>query len=86
MNTRDPDIISVVLKIIQKLVLSAEMVGEALVPYYRQILPVFSLFRGNNKNIGDAIEYGQRKRHNLGDLIAETLELMEQTGGEDAFT
>ena len=27
----------------------------------------------------------QRKRINLGDLIGETLELLEQTGGEDAF-
>lgn len=35
--------------------------------------------------MGDKIEYDQRKRLNLGDLISETLELLEQTGGEDAF-
>ena len=57
------------LKVIQKLVLSGEMIGEALVPYYRQILPVLNIFRNNNKNIGDFIEYDQRKRMNLGDLI-----------------
>ena len=73
------------LKIIQKLVLSAEMIGEALVPYYRQLLPIFNIFRNNNNNIGDKIEYNQRKKLNLGDLISETLELLEQTGGEDAF-
>ena len=73
------------LKVIQKLVLSGEMIGEALVPYYRQILPVFNIFRNSNKNIGDAIEYDQRKRMNLGDLILDTLEMLEQTGGEDAF-
>lgn len=73
------------LKIIQKLVLSGEMIGEALVPYYRQILPIFNIFRNNNTSIGDKIEYSQRKRLNLGDLIGETLELLEQTGGEDAF-
>ena len=73
------------LKIIQKLVLSGDMIGEALVPYYRQILPIFNIFRNSNKNIGDKIEYDQRKRMNLGDLISETLELLEQTGGEDAF-
>lgn len=61
------------------------MIGEALVPYYRQILPIFNLFRNSNSNIGDKIEYNQRKRSNLGDLIGETLELLEQTGGEDAF-
>lgn len=85
LNTRDPEVIAVMLKIIQKLVLSAEMVGEALVPYYRQLLPIFNIFRNNNKNIGDKIEYNQRKKLNLGDLITETLELLEQTGGEDAF-
>lgn len=85
LNTRDPDIIAVMLKIIQKLVLSAEMIGEALVPYYRQLLPIFNIFRNNNNNIGDKIEYNQRKKLNLGDLISETLELLEQTGGEDAF-
>jgi hypothetical protein len=70
------------LKVIQKLVLSGEMIGEALVPYYRQILPIFNIFRNNNSSIGDKIEYNQRKRVNLGDLIGETLELLEQTGGE----
>ena len=85
LNTRDAEIISVMLKVIQKLVLSGDMIGEALVPYYRQILPIFNIFRNSNKNTGDKIEYDQRKRLNLGDLIMETLELLEQTGGEDAF-
>jgi hypothetical protein len=57
------------------------MIGEALVPYYRQILPIFNLFRNSNFSSGDKIEYSQRKRLNLGDLISETLELFEQTGG-----
>ena len=43
------------LKIIQKLVLSGEMIGEALVPYYRQILPILNIFRNNNQNMGDKI-------------------------------
>ena len=85
LNTRDPDVIAVMLKMIQKLVLSGDMIGEALVPYYRQILPIFNIFRNNNTKLGDKIEYSQRKKLNLGDLITETLELLEQTGGEDAF-
>lgn len=36
-------------------------------------------------NLGDQIDYSQRKRENIGDLIDETLELMELHGGEDAF-
>ncbi len=36
-------------------------------------------------NIGDGIEYSQRKRENIGDLISETLEMFERCGGDDAF-
>jgi len=35
LNTRDPEIIGIMLKILQKLVMSGDMIGEALVPYYR---------------------------------------------------
>lgn len=85
LNTRDPDIIGIMLKILQRLVLSGDMIGEALVPYYRQILPIFNIYKNKNINLGDHIDYSQRKKLTLGDLIQETLELFEQTGGEDAF-
>eukprot|EP01062_Namystynia_karyoxenos_P069273 TRINITY_DN647_c0_g1_i1.p1 TRINITY_DN647_c0_g1~~TRINITY_DN647_c0_g1_i1.p1 ORF type:complete len:293 (+),score=128.50 TRINITY_DN647_c0_g1_i1:97-975(+) len=85
LNTRDPDIIVTMLKVLQQLVVSGELIGEALVPYYRQILPVFNLFKPKNKNLSDEIDYSQRKRENLGDLIEETLQLFEIHGGEDAF-
>jgi len=85
LNTRDKEVIATLLKVLQKLVLSGEMIGEALVPYYRQILPVFNLFKASGVNIGDKIDYGQRLRSNLGELIDETLEIFEIHGGEDAF-
>lgn len=85
LNTRDPLVMCRVLKVIQVLVDCGDMIGEALVPYYRQILPVLNIFKNKNTNLGDGIEYGQRKRDNLGDLINETLERLEITGGEDAF-
>jgi len=85
LNTRDPEIVSTMLKVLQHLVLSGEMIGEALVPYYRQILPVLNIFKSNNKNLGDKMDYSQRKRMTLGDLIQETLEIFETHGGEDAF-
>jgi len=37
LNTRDAEVINTTLKVLQALVLSGEMIGEALVPYYRQI-------------------------------------------------
>jgi len=85
LNTRDPEIIVVALKVIGKLVTSSVLAGEALVPYYRQLLPIFNLYRNHNMNLGDGIDYGQRKKKNLGDLIQETLEIMEMNGGDDAF-
>lgn len=85
LNTRSPTIICTMLKILQTLVKSGPGIGEALVPYYRQILPVFNIFKTSNSNLGDRIDYGQRKRMCLGELITETLELFEQHGGEDAF-
>lgn len=85
LNTNDPRIMAITLQILQSLVLSADLVGEALVPYYRQLLPQFNRYKDSNMNIGDHIDYSQRKRQNLGDLIEETLELFERHGGEDAF-
>jgi hypothetical protein len=68
LNTRDLVIVENTLKILQHLVLSDERVGECLVPYYRQILPIFNLLKSKNVNLGDAIDYGQRRRSNIGDL------------------
>jgi hypothetical protein len=85
LNTRDPDVIATTLHVLQSLVLCSDTIGEALVPYYRQILPIMNLFKTNNKNQGDAIDYSQRKQTNLGDLIQQTLELFETHGGDDAF-
>lgn len=35
LNTRDPEIIQITLKVLQALVLCSDTIGEALVPYYR---------------------------------------------------
>lgn len=85
LNLRNPKVVCTTLKVLQHLVISADMVGEALVPYYRQILPILNIFKNKNLNIGDGIYYGQQKRENIGDLILETLEALEKHGGEDAF-
>nr|CEL69756.1 TPA: flagellar/basal body protein, PACRG family protein [Neospora caninum Liverpool] len=85
LDTRDSEIIATTLKILQALVLSGEDIGKALLPYYRQILPCFNLLINNHKNIGDKICYGQRRGCDLGDLIEETLHILELNGGPDAF-
>lgn len=85
LNTKDCVIMCRCINMLQLMLRCDESVGELLVPYYRQILPIFNLFLGFNCNLGDGIEYSQRKRENLGDLIQETLELLEKFGGDDAF-
>jgi hypothetical protein len=85
LNTRDRVVVARTLKILQLLVTSAPSIGEALVPYYRQILPILNIFKSANSNLGDSIDYHQAKRENIGDLIQQTLEAFEQTGGPDAF-
>ena len=45
LSTKNHDIMCTTLKKIQKLVTSGDMIGEALVPYYRQILPVMNMFK-----------------------------------------
>ena len=82
------------LRHLQELVKSSDVLAESLVPYYRQILPVMNLLKHRNGkpslfnalvNIGDKIDYGQKKKQNIGELIQETLELFEKHGGEDAY-
>lgn len=85
LNTRDKEILCKTLKVIQHLIVSCQHVGEALVPYYRQILPILNTFKSFNQNLGDHIEYNQQKRENLGTLIDETLAVLEVHGGPDAY-
>lgn len=85
LNTRDLDIIAVSLKFILKLLTVHPEIGKYLVPYYRQLLPVFNIMKGVNRNQHDRMEFNQRKGLNIGDLITETLHLLETTGGDDAF-
>ncbi|XP_014221492.1 parkin coregulated gene protein homolog [Trichogramma pretiosum] len=84
-DTRIPDVLCRSLRVLQQLVRSGNCIGEALVPYYRQILPVFNLLKDRNVNLGEDIDYAQQRGENVSDLIQETLEILEHCGGEDAF-
>ncbi|KAK9297006.1 hypothetical protein QLX08_009109 [Tetragonisca angustula] len=85
LNTKMPEVICATLRAIQHLVRSADCVGEALVPYFRQILPVLNLLKDRNVNLGEGIDYSQQRGENVADIIQETLALLEIYGGEDAF-
>ncbi|CAD7084092.1 unnamed protein product [Hermetia illucens] len=83
LNTREPTVIIRVLKAIQQMVTEGPCVGQALVPYYRQILPICNLFRDVNVNLGEGIDFKRDTR--LGDVIEDTLQILEKYGGPDAY-
>lgn len=92
-NIEDGCIVQKTIKMIQQLLTledngtntSETLIGMALVPYYRQILPIFNTFSNDRENMGHEIAYQQQAALCLGDLIENTLQYMEIQGGADAF-
>ena len=85
LNTRNPRVVCASLKILQLIAGCSKEAGRGLLTYYKSLLPVFNLFRVINLNQGDRIDYAQQKGQNLGDLVQETLEVLEKNGGSRAF-
>ena len=50
-----------------------------------QLLPVCNMYALRNSNLGDGIDYAQHEGNCLGEVVAETLNLLELHGGPDAF-
>lgn len=48
LKTKNKEVMCTTLRVLQHLIKSNDMIGEALVPYYRQILPVLNLFKEKN--------------------------------------
>jgi hypothetical protein len=48
LNTRCHPVLKATLHALQQLIVCAPKVGEALVPYYRQLLPVLNIFKNKN--------------------------------------
>merc|ERR1711865_338130 len=85
LNTRDHQVMLKVFSTLKWLAGCEEFTGQALVPYYRQILPILNIFIQKNNNMGDQIDYSQRKAGNVGTEINELLNVLEEQGGEDSF-
>jgi hypothetical protein len=84
LETRDVGALRDALLLLQQLAQTAG-VGPLLVPYYRQLLPILNLFKNKRRNLGDEMDFRQQRAQDLGEVIIETLELLERTGGEDAY-
>ena len=83
LSSRNPNVAAAVAKLLAFMVTTHEKVGEALVPYYRQILPGLARFLNINRNIGDQMDFDQKTC--IGDIIRDSLEILETKGGQDAF-
>ncbi|XP_068146294.1 parkin coregulated gene protein homolog [Drosophila tropicalis] len=82
-QTRDKRIIISALQVLQLMVRLGPCVGQALVPFYRQLLAVCNLYKNINVNLGEGIDPDRSKR--IGDVIEDTLKLLEFCGGPNAF-
>lgn len=58
-------------------------IGFAFVPYFRQILPGLKIFYSRNVHKLDSIDYSRAGR--LGDIVEQTLMLLERCGGPNAY-
>ncbi|KAL5291605.1 hypothetical protein ACFFRR_010804 [Megaselia abdita] len=82
-NTNNKKIIVTAFKVLQLMVLLGPCVGRALVPFYRQLLPVCNLFKQINVNLGSGVDNQRDDR--IGDVIEDTLQILERCGGPEAY-
>jgi hypothetical protein len=67
----DTDILLWTLKALQQLITCNVGIGEALMPYGKQFLAPIASFMDICKNIGDSIDYGQRKGDDIGEEVKD---------------
>lgn len=85
LQTKDEDILILTIKFIKQLTEANRFTGPSLVPYYRVLLPSFNQYYKKNKNTSDKFVYDQRQNLNMGEVIAETLDALDTTGGPVEF-
>jgi hypothetical protein len=85
LDTKNRDVIRKTLRAIRVLVSTNPLVGPALVPYFRQLLPVFNLvLLLENRGRQEFDECG-RKKTSLVDEVNDTLEVLLKYGGRSAY-
>lgn len=65
MNTKIPEIICMTMRAIQRLVRSGDCIGESLVPYFRQILPIPNLLKDKNGKFSQKKIFSRKKNEIL---------------------
>jgi hypothetical protein len=87
LTTNDVHTIVNVCKVLQALTTSDKVVAGALVPYYRQLLFTLNLFKSKKRCTMDQTDWATNRKDGriVGEVIEETLDLLQATGGRDAF-
>ena len=87
--TNDLIIIRRVLLVLQRLARGNDgAIGIALVPYFNQLLPMINILKEryrNEKPCDTIADYGKDEHNDFVRFIDETLLVLEQFGGPDAF-
>mmetsp|Transcript_27441 Transcript_27441/g.37832 ORF Transcript_27441/g.37832 Transcript_27441/m.37832 type:complete len:285 (-) Transcript_27441:103-957(-) len=81
----DTNILLSVLKALEQLITCNDGIGEVLMSYGKQFLGPISFFMDEKKNIGDQMDFAQRRNNDIGEEIRKVLELMEVHGGPKAL-
>lgn len=85
LDTKNRDTIRKTLQAIRVLVSCHQLVGPALVPYFRQLLPVFNLVLLLENRGRQEFDGCGRKKTNLVDEMNDTLEVLLKYGGRGAY-
>lgn len=56
-----------------------------MLTHSKQLLAPMAAFLDDCKNIGDSIDYAQRRNNDVGEEVRATLELLEEQGGPNAL-
>ena len=72
---------------LRKIVGIGPRMGEAIIPYYKYILPILNLYLCKRRNLDGETDYGQRMEdaRNIATMVEELINQMERSGGADAF-
>jgi len=62
-----------VLKALQQLVQVGPGVGETLLPYSKVFLQPIASYLEMNRNIGDAMDFGQRRNDDVGEEVTKAI-------------
>ena len=74
LNTKNIEVMCTIMKVIQQLVTASDLVGPAMVPFYRQLLPVFNAYKTRNSNSCVSVFILAKKNIGTCDVSAKLLE------------